>query len=160
VVKGIWQKGCIAAAHGRFSGIRQMAPLCTLPNNAFLGPPEFTTQTVSRSVQPFLHSTRQSVDGHARACSFSLKLSLRMGRSGLPSNTWFLGSTRALNPNVISIGSSVFAGLITVTDRQTDGPTERPRYSVCNKLTTGHIYVRSTAMRPNENHSTVTITAV
>jgi len=30
--------------------------------------------------------------------------------------------------NGISIGSAVFAGLISLTDR----PTDRPRYSVCN----------------------------
>jgi len=29
--------GRIAAAHGRFSGIRQMAPICTQPNTWFLG---------------------------------------------------------------------------------------------------------------------------
>jgi len=33
--------------------------------------------------------------------------------------TWFLGSTRVHNPNGISIGSAVFAGLMIVTDRQT-----------------------------------------
>jgi len=38
-----------------------------------------------------------------------------------------LGATRILNPNGISIGSAVFAGLTSVTDRQND----RPRYSVC-----------------------------
>ena len=36
-----------------------------------------------------------------------------------PSNAWFLESTRAHNPNIVSIGSAVFAGLTTVTDRQT-----------------------------------------
>ena len=66
-----------------------------------------------------------------------------------PSNTWFPGPTRVLNPNGISIGSAVFAGLASVTDGRTDGPTDRPRYSV--GITTGHIYVRSTAMRPNNN---------
>ena len=45
-----------------------------------------------------------------------------------PSNTWFLGSTRVLYPNGITIGLAVFAGLTTVTDRQTD----RPHYSVCS----------------------------
>jgi len=40
--------------------------------------------------------------------------------SGLPSNTWFLGPTQVLNPNGISIGAAVFAGLTSVTDRQTD----------------------------------------
>jgi len=55
------------------------------------------------------------------------KLPIPMGDLG-PSLTWFLGPTRVLNPNCFSIGSAVFAGLTTVTDRQTD----RPRYSVCN----------------------------
>jgi len=40
-----------------------------------------------------------------------------------PSNTCFLGPTRVHNPNGISIGSSIFAGLTSVTDRPTDGPT-------------------------------------
>jgi len=34
-----------------------------------------------------------------------------------PSNTWFPGPTLVLNPNSISISSSVFAGLTSVTDR-------------------------------------------
>jgi len=42
------------------------------------------------------------------------------GRSGPPSSTWFPGATRVLNPNGISIGSAVFAGLTNVTDRQTE----------------------------------------
>jgi len=42
-----------------------------------------------------------------------------MGGSGPPSNTWFLGPTRVLNPNSISIGAAVFVGLISVTDQQT-----------------------------------------
>jgi len=41
-----------------------------------------------------------------------------MGRSGPPSNTWFPGPTQVLNPNGISIGAAVFAGLTSVTDRQ------------------------------------------
>jgi len=39
-----------------------------------------------------------------------------------------LGPIQADNPNGISIGSVVFAGLTSVTDRQTD----RPHYSVGN----------------------------
>jgi len=39
--------------------------------------------------------------------------------SGHPSNTRFLQSTRVHNPNGISIGSAVFAGLMIVTDQQT-----------------------------------------
>ena len=48
------------------------------------------------------------------------KLLLPMGGSGPPSNTWFPGPTRVLNPNDISIGSAVFAGFASVTDQQTD----------------------------------------
>jgi len=36
-----------------------------------------------------------------------------------PSNTWFFWSTQMLNPNGSSIGAAVFAGLTSVTDRQT-----------------------------------------
>jgi len=46
-----------------------------------------------------------------------------MGESEPPSNTWFSGPTRVLNPNGISIGSAVLAGLTSVTDRQTDRQT-------------------------------------
>jgi len=48
------------------------------------------------------------------------KLPLPIGGSGPPSNTWFPGTNRVLNPNGSSIGSAVFAGLTRVTDRPTD----------------------------------------
>jgi len=47
-----------------------------------------------------------------------------------PSNTWFPGPTGVLNPNGISIGSAVFAGLTSVTDRQTNIPTDHAIRSV------------------------------
>jgi len=78
------------------------------------------------------------------------KVALPMGGSGPPSNTWFLGPTRVLNPNGISISAAVFAGLTSVTDWLTD----RPRYSV-GKVTIGHIYVHSTVMRPNNNNNII-----
>ena len=57
------------------------------------------------------------------------KLHLPMGGSGSHLyNTWFPGSIRVLSPNGIWIGSALFTGLTSVTDRQTD----RPRYSVGN----------------------------
>jgi len=59
---------------------------------------------------------------------FRLKITPFRGESGPPSNTWFPEPTRVHNPNGISIGSAVFAGLTTVTHRQTD----RPRYLVGN----------------------------
>ena len=40
-----------------------------------------------------------------------------------PSNTWFPRPTEVLNPNSISIGSAVFAGLTSVISRPTDQQT-------------------------------------
>jgi len=61
VVNVIWRKGCIAVPHGLFNGIRRVAPMCNRCNTCFLGPRVRITQTASRSVQPFLHSSPQSV---------------------------------------------------------------------------------------------------
>jgi len=52
--------------------------------------------------------------------AFPLKIAPSHGISGPPSNTWFLGPTQVLNPNGISIGAAVFAGLTSATDRPTD----------------------------------------
>jgi len=86
-----------------------------------LGPSEPTIQTVFRSVQPFF--ARMTAE-----CPYTLqwnssppsKLPLPMGGYGPPYNALFPGPTQVLNPNVISIGSAVFAGLTSVTDQQTD----------------------------------------
>jgi len=89
-------KDRIAAAHGRFSGIRQVAPECTPPNTCFLPTTRVQIalyQTASRAVQPF------------------------------------------------------FVGLTTMTD----GPTDRPTDHATRPVTIGSIYVRTTAMRPNNN---------
>ena len=63
-----------------------------------------------------------------------------MGVSGPPSNTWFPGPTQ-VHPNGSSIGAAVSAGLTSVTDRQTDSPTDHATRSV----RIGRIYVRSAA---------------
>ena len=44
---------------------------------------------------------------------------------------------RVYIPNGISVGSAVFAGLMVITDRQTDRPTDHTTPSVA----TGHIYL-------------------
>jgi len=69
------------------------------------------------------------------------KFSHSHGRSGPPSNTWFPGTTRGvLNPKGTSTSSAGFAGLTSVTDHAT------------RSVTTGHIYVLSTVMRPKNIH--------
>jgi len=71
-----------------------------------LSTPESKSETASQSVQPFLHSSRQSVVWHVIACPFPSKLSLFTRGSVPPSNTWFLGSTRLSVPNGISVRSA------------------------------------------------------
>ena len=101
-----------------------------------VGPPESIIQTTFRSVQPFLHRSRQNVPIlYNRTSLPRSKLSLPVRGSGPQSNTRFPGSTRVLNPNGISISSAVFAGLTSVTDRPTDHATR--------SVTVGCIYVRS-----------------
>jgi len=111
--------------------------------------------TARPSPQPKQHSYRFSrvcTDNRRVSLYFTMgrlfspkNLPLPMGRSGPPSNTWFPGPTQVLNPNGSSIGTAVFAGLTSVTDRQTDRPTDHATRSV----RIGRIYVRNTAMRPN-----------
>jgi len=62
---------------------------------------------------------------------FPLKIAPTHGVIWIQSNTCFLGLTRVLNPNGISIGSAVFAGFTSVTDRPTDHATR--------SVTIGHI---------------------
>jgi len=67
---------------------------------------------------------REFLHFYNRPLLFPSKLPLRMGISGLPSNTCFLGPTRVHNRNGVSIGSAVvFAGFTIVTDQPTDRQT-------------------------------------
>ena len=111
-----------------------------------LGPSEPTNQTTSRSVQPSLQRWLQTVSIVYNGTPLPpTKLSLPIWGSGPPSNTWFPGPTRVPSQNGISISSAIFAGLSSVTDRQTDWPTDHATQSV----TIGRIYIHSTAMQPN-----------
>ena len=51
---------------------------------AYFGPPESTTQTANRSVQPLLHSSRQKVPILYNGLPFSHKLPLLMGHVDWP----------------------------------------------------------------------------
>jgi len=107
-------------AHGRKSLYFTMGTLSPIINPSYrgsgphliydsLGPSEPTSQTASQSVQLFFCTMGRPF--------YLQKLPLPRG-SGPPSNTWFSVPTRVLNPNGISIGSAVFAGLTCVADRQ------------------------------------------
>jgi len=119
------------------------------PTHDSYSPSEPTTQTASLSVQPSLHRRRVSLYFTMGRPFSPRNLPLPMGGAGPPSNTWFPGPTQVLNPIGSSIGAAVFAGLTSVTDRHTDRPTDRPTDHATRSVRIGRIYVRSTAMRPN-----------
>ena len=94
--------------------------------NAILFHETFPTATAHPSPQPKRHLDRLSRfrTGDRRVSlyftigrPFPLKIASYHGGSELPSNTWFFGPTRVLNPNGISIDAVVFAGLTSVTDQ-------------------------------------------
>jgi len=70
VVKVILQKGRITAAHERYNGIRQVAPMCTTSNTCFPGPVRIQNPNGISNGSGILYSSRQSVDGHARTHPF------------------------------------------------------------------------------------------
>jgi len=94
------------------------------------GPCEPTTQTAPRSVQLSLHRWPRSVS--------IVYNGLPVSPSKLPPSnvgiwtSWFIGPTRVRNANGNLIVSAVFCmgSLVWHTDRATERPTDRPRYSV------------------------------
>jgi len=113
----------IAAANGRFSGIRQVAPVCT-PSNIMLSwahlSPNPKQQCISIA-SALLHSWKQRVATLYNGLLHS-KLPLPVG-IWIPTNTWFLEPTRVLNQQRHLNRFSLFAGFTTVTDRPTDRQT-------------------------------------
>ena len=73
-----------------------------------------------------------------------------------PSNTRFPGPTRVLNPNGISIGSAIFSGLTSVTDRQANHATRwvmlDSDYLVYRILLKSIVTVRTVAILNFINH--------
>ena len=95
--------------------VQQHSPCCANVHphliHESLDPPESTNQIASPSVQPFLHSSRQTVPilchgppFHSQNCPFAMRI-------WTPSNTWFIGSTQVHNRKGISISSVAFTGL-------------------------------------------------
>ena len=110
-----------------FNCIHQVEPPVCMPSNTCLcGPPKFTHQTAAWPIEPFLHRSWQRVLYFTTARPFPLQNCPCTWGIWTPSNARLLGPTRVQNLNTISIGSTVLAGLTSVTDRHTD----RPHYSV------------------------------
>ena len=116
-----------------FAWLRQCAPPC---NTCFTGPTRVHNPNgISIGSDIFAQLTAESgMPGHV----LSPKIALSHGAIWTPSNTWFIGSTRVHTLNGISIGSAIFVGLTTVTDR----PTDRPTINASRSVTISRIYVR------------------
>ena len=107
----------IAAAHGRFTRIHQVATVCAIQSASAL-----------YWSCPCRVASNISTAGHVQACppaeSFSpAKLPLRVWEPRSPSNTRFLEPTKIKITNGITIVSAGFARLMIVTDRLTDRQT-------------------------------------
>jgi len=116
-------QGRIADAHGWFSRIRLVAPMCT-PSSTWSHRTQHPKLHIHRfSRFPQFHSSRQRVsilyNGPLllpQNCPFAWWI-------WTPSNTRFLGPTGVHILNGITIGSAVFCGEY-YSDRQTDIPTD------------------------------------
>jgi len=107
---------------------------------ASFGPPKSTIQKGNRSVQPFLHSSRQKVPILYNGRFFPQNCPFH-GGAGPPSNTLVHWTSRSSQPKRhLDRFSRFVAGLTSVTDRPTDRPTDHATRSV----TIDRIYVRST----------------
>ena len=127
-----------SVAFARFS----LCPLSLI--HACLGPPKSTYQTASRSVQPFLHRSRQRITTLYNGPPISRQNFPLRGKIWTSSNT----------PNTVP---SIDPKSTTQTtcrsiqpfcwshdhDRPTDRQTDRPRYSVCSNRP----HLASAAMR-------------
>ena len=115
-------RGRIAATYGRFSGIHQVAPVCTPPNTCFLGPTRVRPQTASRLVQPFFHSSPQSVPilyNGSHLPPLKIPPSHKGVNSHLNMVPW---AHQSPQPKRHLDRFSLFPGFASVTDRQTDIP--------------------------------------
>ena len=112
---------------GAFASWRQCAPRTILVHGS-LDPPKSTSQTISQSVQPFLHSSRHTMPIRyngpllpLKNCPFAWRSGPCLMHGSLAHPTAQLKRHHDLGPFQRFLRGSR-------CDRQTD----RPRYSVCN----------------------------
>jgi len=118
--------------------IRQLA-LIDPHLHASLDPPQSTCKTVSRSIQAFLHSSRQKIPMLYSGHSFPVKIT-----------PFTLGGCRP-HTTKVSVWFNDFCRLTLMTEWQTDRQSDHATLSV----TIGRNYPRSTAMQLNNNHDNV-----
>jgi len=99
------------------------------PSDEAIWTPSNTIPWAHPSPQPKQHLDRFSCfcrDNHRASLHFTMGHPFANSKLPLPMGIWapwFPGPTRVLNPNSILIGSAVFAGLTTVTDKPIDRQT-------------------------------------
>ena len=142
MVKVIWQKGRIAAAHGLFNRIHRVAPICTPMQHMLPGAIRAHNPNdiwIGSSIIAQLTAERLYTLQRAWATFLPSKLPLPMGGSGPHLIHDFLGHPVTPQPKWHLDWLSHFC-------RGHD--CDRPIGHTIQSVTTGCIYVRSTAMRP------------
>jgi len=119
-----------------FAGWRQCAP----PSNMFPLPTRVhILSNISISSAVFGQLTAECPYTLQWATPPPSKLPLGMGDLDIPSNAWFLGPIQVHNPN--GIGRFRRFCRAHDRDRQTDRPTAKPRFYVCNNRPQRSAYV-------------------
>jgi len=127
-----------------FARCRQCAPHLM---HASLGPPKSIYQTAPRLVQPFLHSSRQTIPILYNGLPLAPPSKLTMhGVSGPHLIPGYLGPPKSITQTA----PWSVQPLSWQTYRLTHWPTDRPRYCICNNRLL--IYVRSSMMQSKNWH--------
>ena len=133
--------GRIAAAHGQFNGIHQMAPVCFPINTCFLGPTRVQIPNgISIASVDFAQLTTERP--YFKMGRFSLKIPRSHGGSGPPakSNPWAQPSPQSKG-HLDRFSSFCRAHYCDrQTDRQTDREFDRQTDHATRSVTIGRIY--------------------
>jgi len=134
----------MAAAHGRFNGIRHVAPVCTPPMLPWATRVQMPNG-ISISSAVFTRLTAESCNTSQRDAVSPPTYAFQWGDLDLHLLYGSLGHS-STQPKRHLDRFSRFAGLTTVTDRPTDRLTDRTTDHATRSVITGRVYVCSTAM--------------
>ena len=97
--------------------------MCMPRNTCFLGPIQVHNPNGNSIGSAIFAQLTAECNRACPGTSFPRQMAIHFGQSGPTFNTWFHGPTEVQSSNGIVIGSVIFAGLTTVTDRPTDHST-------------------------------------
>jgi len=148
VVVVLWQKGRIVTAHGRFSRIGQVAPTAPLSNCTFLNPLN-SSPHLKRHLDQFSHFCTADICESlysTMAAPFPVQNCLFVRGGSEPRLVCASLAHPSPQPKQ---HLDWFSHFCRAHDH--DRPTDQQTDHVTPSITVGCMYVRSTAMQPNNN---------